>query len=211
MPENADLIALTVEVVASFVAHNELPAEDVAEFIRSTHVALAAIASPGEISPAVASAQRKPVVAIRKSLASPDNILSLIDGKPYQSLKRHLRAHGLTPAEYRAAFGLKADYPMVAPAYSERRRAVAVSLGLGRKPGASRGAAAGIRDDDQAPRAEQRADASDASAAGQAGERVLPERSGVAAGQVSGGESGQSNADPVAQTPRARRTLSISV
>ena len=44
-------------------------------------------------------------------------------------------AHGLTPDEYRARYGLKPDYPMVAASYSERRREVAKKLGLGRKPG----------------------------------------------------------------------------
>jgi len=59
--------------------------------------------------------------------------LSLIDGKPYKALKRHLRNHGLTPAEYRERFGLKADYPMVAPGYAEKRRDLAKAIGLGRK------------------------------------------------------------------------------
>ena len=48
------------------------------------------------------------------------------------TLKRHLRvAHGLTPAAYREAFGLKDDYPLVAPAYAERRAAIARQFGLG--------------------------------------------------------------------------------
>lgn len=60
----------------------------------------------------------------------------MIDGMPYRSLRRHLNAHGLTAAEYRARYNLKSDYPMVAPNYSEQRRAIAVRLGLGRKPAA---------------------------------------------------------------------------
>ena len=76
-----------------------------------------------------------PAVSVRKSLASPDHIISMIDGKPYKTLKRHLAGHGLTPAEYRQRYGLKADYPMVAPAYSEARRATAKAIGLGRKAG----------------------------------------------------------------------------
>jgi predicted transcriptional regulator len=72
-------------------------------------------------------------VLVRKSLANRDRIISMIDGAPYASLKRHLTSHGLTPAEYRAHFGLKPDYPMVAPGYSEGRRALAKQLGLGRK------------------------------------------------------------------------------
>lgn len=42
-----------------------------------------------------------------------------------------------TPEEYRQRYGLKADYPMVAPNYSESRRAMAHKIGLGRKAGAA--------------------------------------------------------------------------
>ena len=55
-------------------------------------------------------------------------------------LKRHLMTHyNMTPEEYRARWNLPADYPMVAPAYAERRRELAKQIGLGRKTGASRG------------------------------------------------------------------------
>ena len=74
-----------------------------------------------------------PAVTARKSLASKDHIISLIDGKPYKTLRRHLSTHGLTPADYRQRYNLKADYPMVAPNYSEARRSMAQKIGLGRK------------------------------------------------------------------------------
>jgi hypothetical protein len=57
----------------------------------------------------------------------------MIDGRSYQTLKRHLAKHGLTPKEYRERYKLPSDYPMVAPAYSESRRAIAQKLGLGRR------------------------------------------------------------------------------
>ncbi|WP_442880215.1 MucR family transcriptional regulator [Aurantimonas sp. A2-1-M11] len=58
-------------------------------------------------------------------------------GKSEISLKRHLKvAHDLAPAEYRAKWDLRTDYPMVAPEYSARRSALAKRLGLGRKPNA---------------------------------------------------------------------------
>jgi predicted transcriptional regulator len=43
--------------------------------------------------------------------------------------------HQLNPREYRAAFELKSDYPLVAPNYAARRSDLAKSLGLGRKAG----------------------------------------------------------------------------
>lgn len=74
-----------------------------------------------------------PATTVRRSLASKDHIISLIDGKPYKTLRRHLSGHGLTPADYRERYKLKADYPMVAPSYSEARRSMAEKIGLGRK------------------------------------------------------------------------------
>lgn len=136
MPEENNLIEMTIEIVASYVAHNNIRPEDVPDFIAKTHAAITGIAREPEAlaeTAPPAEAEYTPAVTVRKSLASRDHILSLIDGKPYKALKRHLGTHGLTPADYRARYGLKADYPMVAPGYSEQRREVAKRLGLGRK------------------------------------------------------------------------------
>jgi predicted transcriptional regulator len=40
----------------------------------------------------------------------------------------------MTPEEYRAKWGLPADYPMVAPNYARQRSDLAKRFGLGRKP-----------------------------------------------------------------------------
>jgi predicted transcriptional regulator len=142
----ANLTELTVDLLSAFVSNNSTRADDLPKLITDTHAALAALAK-GEASSDAGSEQAAaetftPAVSARKSLGSRDHILSMIDGKPYKSLKRHLSRHGLTPAGYRARYRLPATYPMVAPAYSEQRREVAKRLGLGRKgkasaPGAS--------------------------------------------------------------------------
>jgi predicted transcriptional regulator len=46
-------------------------------------------------------------------------------------LKRHLMKHQLTPAAYRERWGLKSDYPMIAPNYAASRSELAKSFGLG--------------------------------------------------------------------------------
>jgi len=127
---NPDLNVLTVQLLSAYVTNNTVPREDLVELIRSTRSALD---EPVKESPAPAEQMPVAAVSVRKSLASPDHILSMIDGKPYKTLKRHLATHGLTPDEYREKFGLPKTYPMVAPSYSERRRAVAKEVGLGRK------------------------------------------------------------------------------
>lgn len=66
-----------------------------------------------------------PAVSVRESLASDDYIISMIDGRPYRSLTRHISRYGMTPAEYRRCFHLADDYPMTAKRYSERRSEIA--------------------------------------------------------------------------------------
>ena len=82
-------------------------------------------------------------VSVEESLASDDHIVSMIDGRPYRSLTRHIARYGMTPAEYRRCFDLDDDYPMVAAGYSQRRRALAISAGFGsRRQGEGHAAAA---------------------------------------------------------------------
>jgi len=128
-PESTnDVAALAVQLLSVYLANNTVASEDLAGLIRTTKEALgaaqeaAAPAEPDKVTPAV---------SVRKSLASPDFIISLIDGKSYKTLKRHLMAHGLTPDDYRARYNLPKSYPMVAPTYAEHRRAVAQRTGLG--------------------------------------------------------------------------------
>ena len=73
----------------------------------------------------------EPAVPIKKSV-TPDWIVCLDDGKKFKSLRRHLSVLGMTPAEYRAKWGLPKDYPMVAAAYSAKRSELAKANGLGR-------------------------------------------------------------------------------
>jgi predicted transcriptional regulator len=137
MSDDVDAIAFAADLTVAWLAnpHTRASSEDVSAFLTSVHSALGKLAAvEGEPAVEPTSAEYAPAVSVRKSLASRDRIISMIDGKPYASLKRHLRGHGLTPEQYRERYGLKADYPMVAPGYSEDRSATAKRLGLGRKP-----------------------------------------------------------------------------
>ncbi len=138
-----DLTTLTATIVSAFASHNALRGKDLPKLIAKTHAALAGLGSAQAGEPAAEAAEEfTPAVSARKSLGKREVILSMIDGKPYKTLKRHLSRHGLTPDDYRARYKLPADYPMVAPAYSEARRDVAKRLGLGRKPRAAAAPAA---------------------------------------------------------------------
>lgn len=125
-----DLLPLVGEITASYVAGNDIAAGDVPALIQSIHAALSGLGAP---APEPVAEKPQGAVSVRKSLANPDVIISMIDGRAYKSLTRHLRSHGLDPKGYRERFGLPADYPMVSKAYSETRRALAQAIGLGRK------------------------------------------------------------------------------
>ncbi|SIO29220.1 MucR family transcriptional regulator [Paraburkholderia phenazinium] len=121
MNERTHLIELTAEIVASFVSCNPLPAADLPAFISSTHAALAALRDPGE----EACSPGEAAVPIDESIHD-DYLVCLEDGRKLKSLKRHLQhRYGMTPEQYRAKWGLPADYPMVAPAYSALRSTIA--------------------------------------------------------------------------------------
>ncbi|HEY0412346.1 MAG TPA: MucR family transcriptional regulator [Allosphingosinicella sp.] len=141
LESRTNLRELTADLVGAFVAHNNVRGDDLPKVIADVYGALAGL---GAASPQPEEAPAfKGAVTARKSLASREHIISMIDGKPYKSLKRHLSAKGLTPADYRQRYGLPASYPMVAPGYSEKRREVAKRLGLGRKPRVAGAKAAG--------------------------------------------------------------------
>jgi predicted transcriptional regulator len=128
---NETLVTLTSDIVAAHLSNNDVAVNDVPTLITSVYSALANL---GE-APVVEEAKPKPAVAIRNSV-KPDHIVCLEDGKELKMLKRYLRTnYDMTPDEYRARWGLPADYPMVAPNYAEKRRDLAKKIGLGRKPG----------------------------------------------------------------------------
>lgn len=112
--------------------------EDVPAFLSRMHEAVLALGKSEAATSEVAKSDFTPATTARRSLASKDHIISMIDGKPYKTLRRHLANHGLTPEQYRERYKLKSDYPIVAPSYSEVRRAMAQKIGLGQKGRATR-------------------------------------------------------------------------
>ena len=132
------LLELATELTIAWLSNpnTRASAEEVPSFLEKMHGAVTSLAEPqSQTEDASAAAEYTPAVTSRRSLSSKDHIISMIDGKPYKTLKRHLSGHGLTPAQYRERYGLRSDYPMVAENYAEMRRSLAKKIGLGRKPG----------------------------------------------------------------------------
>lgn len=130
----SEIIEISCQIVAAYVGNNSLDASDIPDVIERVHRTLK------DLHPAPSKAETKqtPAVSIRRSV-TPDYIICLEDGKKLKLLKRHLRTkYDLTPEEYREKWGLRSDYPMVAPNYSAQRTAFAKKIGLGKKRPATR-------------------------------------------------------------------------
>jgi predicted transcriptional regulator len=90
-------VELATELTIAWLGNqnNRVQADDVPQFLRTMHATVTELAggtsstaeAPEEAAPAE---EFTPAVTARKSLGSKDHIISLIDGKPYKTLKRHL-------------------------------------------------------------------------------------------------------------------------
>ncbi|MGH6932521.1 MAG: MucR family transcriptional regulator [Dongiaceae bacterium] len=124
-----ELLRMTADMAAAYCSNNSVEAAQLPDVIRTIHTSLLSLQSA-----AGSGGPLTPAVPVKKSITD-DYIVCLEDGKKLKMLKRHLRTnYNLTPDEYRKRWGLPADYPMVAPNYSERRSAFAKKIGLGRIP-----------------------------------------------------------------------------
>jgi predicted transcriptional regulator len=129
-----DILKLATEVVAAYVSNNPIPVSEVPAMLKTVHSTLGGLVgvSGGEVATG-----QKPAVPIKRSV-NPDFIVCLEDGKKLKMLKRYLRSnYNMTPEEYRAKWGLPADYPMVAPNYAAQRSEFAKKIGLGRTASSS--------------------------------------------------------------------------
>lgn len=128
--DHDEIKRLTSQVVEAYVAHHTVALSELPKLITTVGRELAGLGK----APAEIEEKPKPFVPIKRSVRK-EVIVCLVCGKAQKMLKRHLVArHELTPEAYRAMFDLKADYPLVAPAYAATRSALAKEFGLGRKP-----------------------------------------------------------------------------
>jgi predicted transcriptional regulator len=123
------LVTLTADIAAEYLGNNNVAVSDIELVIQNIYRGLSKL-TPAAPEP---EPKQEPAVSIRASI-KPDYVVCLEDGKKLKMLKRHLMTHyQMTPDQYRAKWGLPADYPMVAPNYAEQRRTLAKKIGLGTK------------------------------------------------------------------------------
>jgi predicted transcriptional regulator len=117
------------EIVAAYVRKNQINGAELPALIASVSQSLASLGQ----SPIPVLGSPTPAVPIRRSVGA-EAIICLDCGAKAMMLKRHLlRAHGMTPDEYRARWSLPADYPLVSKNYAAQRSEMAKAAGFGRR------------------------------------------------------------------------------
>ena len=130
--DHQSLTEMTTRIVSAYVSHNRVEPDQVPQVIQAVSRDLKALQN-GETEEQSTAVQ--PAINPRRSIGR-DHLVCLVCGRKQKALKRHLaKAHNLTPEQYREMFGLRPDYPMVAPNTSKRRSEIARSIGLGRRDG----------------------------------------------------------------------------
>lgn len=195
------LVTLTADIAAAFVSNNTIETADIGKLISSVHASLRDL---GDEKAAEASQPLQPAVPIRSSV-KPDYIVCLESGKKLKMLKRHLATnYKMTPAEYRAKWGLKADYPMVAPNYAATRKELALKIGLGRKPKSGAAAPAKAAAAAKAPAKAKAAPAVRKAAAPKAAKPATPAKKPAAKAAANGAAKVKPAAKPAAPKTSAK-------
>ena len=140
------LIKHTATIVQAYLTKNELSIQQVGALIETVHQTLSVLSQAPVAEktvlehPPVAPQQPLfiPFVPVEQAVTE-EHIFCLICGKASKAIRGHLtKTHGIDIPTYRANYGLPKDFPMVAPAYSARRRKLAIASGAGEKLQAGR-------------------------------------------------------------------------
>ncbi|HIJ84953.1 MAG TPA: MucR family transcriptional regulator [Magnetococcales bacterium] len=139
----------TAEIVQAYVANNEIPATEISNLIRSVFMTLSqlsegmsVLSDKGDptVEEVIDKVRGSVIVEEDRPFVDPSVAISrhavicLICGKELKALRGHLsRTHGMDVNTYRRRFRLDANFPMVAPDYSEKRRQLAKETRLGER------------------------------------------------------------------------------
>jgi predicted transcriptional regulator len=133
-----NLVELTAQIVAAHAETIPLSIDEIIAELGRVH------ATPKRLDsgqPDVLAEEAKPAITLKEAFRK-NEVVCMICGKGgFKTLARHLAtAHDITPPEYRQQFGIPTSQSLSARAYTETRKAMAVSQRRpGRQPGKSPG------------------------------------------------------------------------
>ena len=124
MQAKTELLNLTTKIVTAYATKNPVGIAELPDLITGVCHGLATVDE-------LVKPKLEPAVPVKNSVTRA-HVICLEDGTKYKMIKRHLKvAHRMTPEEYREKWGLRSDYPMIAPDYSIHRSKLAKQIGLG--------------------------------------------------------------------------------
>ena len=128
MAEREVVLGFAAEIISAHISNNTMQTDQLPGLIQQVFNTLSTIEQIS-VPPLLPTS----AVPVKKSVRS-DRIICLDCGKHFSMIKRHLMTdHRLTPQQYRQRWELPPSYPLVAPAYTKVRSALAKEWGLGRK------------------------------------------------------------------------------
>ena len=137
MPENTTKLAdkhdpileMAVELIRTQASHQRMDTTEMVSQIKTLYTELTSNSTG--VPTAEEPAEEGPAVSLRKAFGK-NKVYCMICGKGMTMLSKHVRqVHGMTPAEYRAKFGIPASQSLAAGNYVEQRRKDAIEKGLG--------------------------------------------------------------------------------
>ena len=132
----ATLSELTVQVLTARLARKEMTLEELQKEMVAVSNMIKAIDDGTllEQEPVLSIEEAKPQKINFKKIFKDNEVICLLCNKGFTTLKRHLnQVHQISDKEYRKQFDIPAKQPLVARAYSEKKKADAQKNNLGAK------------------------------------------------------------------------------
>ncbi|HCE66865.1 MAG: hypothetical protein A2X82_11635 [Geobacteraceae bacterium GWC2_55_20] len=143
----ATLSELTVQVLTARMSKKEMTLEELQNEMVTISKMIKAIdeGTLQETTPETPAEEPKLQKINMKKVFKDNEVICLLCSKGFTTLKRHLSSvHQTTDKEYKKQFNIPAKQPLVAKAYSEKKKADALKNNLGAKMQAGRKAKAEI-------------------------------------------------------------------
>ena len=123
------LVEMSADIVAAQVRHTALPAEEIAESLRTIFQTLQNMQGQGDGAVGEEAITRDPQSSIQRN-----QVICLECSKAFKLLSnRHLALHDLTPRAYKHKHGIRMTQALSARTLSTRRRKLAKELGMGKQ------------------------------------------------------------------------------
>lgn len=132
----ATLSELTVQILTARLARKEMTLEELQKEMVAVSNMIKAIdeGTLQEQEQALPIEEAKPQKINFKKIFKDNEVICLLCNKGFTTLKRHLnQVHQISDKEYRKKFEIPAKQPLVARAYSEKKKADAQKNNLGAK------------------------------------------------------------------------------